>query len=170
MDLVVIINALIVRELSVFGREIEAFPSDAAVWGTLPGVTNSAGNLAQHICGNLHHFVGAVLGGTGFVRQRDAEFAARERTRAQLAADLASTSEMVTQVFSGKTLADFPEVYPADFAGSRMPTALFLVHLEAHLAFHLGQAGYLRRAFTGNATSTGPIAVSALAAFAVKQG
>lgn len=163
MDTVTIISRLIIRELATFAREIEAFPSDTDVWATLPGVTNSAGNLAQHICGNLQHFVGAILGGTGYVRQRDTEFAARGRTRKALAADLALASEMVQRVLSGKTLADFPEIYPADLAGARLPTALFLVHLEAHLAFHLGQAGYLRRALTGDVTSTNPLALSALA-------
>ena len=33
--------------------KIEAFPNDEALWQTLPGVMNSAGNLALHIEGNL---------------------------------------------------------------------------------------------------------------------
>jgi hypothetical protein len=41
-------------------------------------------------------------------------------------------------------------------------TATFLVHLGAHLAFHLGQAGYLRRVITGDNTSTNPLPVAAL--------
>jgi hypothetical protein len=31
------------------------------------------GNIALHIAGNLKTFTGAVLGGTGYVRQRDKE-------------------------------------------------------------------------------------------------
>ncbi len=35
---------------------------------------NSVGHLAQHLTGNLNHFVGAQLGQTGYVRDRDREF------------------------------------------------------------------------------------------------
>lgn len=38
---------------------------------TAPGITNSVGNLGQHLCGNLQHFIGAVLGSTGYVRNRE---------------------------------------------------------------------------------------------------
>jgi hypothetical protein len=37
------------------------------------------------------------------------------------------------------------------------------MHLAVHLAFHLGQAGYLRRALTGDARSSGPVSLRALA-------
>ena len=36
---------------------------------------NSIGHLILHLTGNLNHFVGAQLGGTGYVRDRDREFA-----------------------------------------------------------------------------------------------
>jgi|SRR5215471_695689 len=39
------------------------FPTDELLWQTLPGVINSAGNLALHIEGNLSEFVGRQLGG-----------------------------------------------------------------------------------------------------------
>ena len=37
-------------------------------------ISNSGGNLALHLIGNINHFFGANLGGTGFVRKRDLEF------------------------------------------------------------------------------------------------
>jgi hypothetical protein len=36
------------------------------------------------------------------------------------------------------------------------------MHLAVHLGFHLGQAGYLRRVVTGDARSSGPVALSEL--------
>lgn len=169
MDVIEIVHGLIQRELQTFAREIALFPEDELVWQTRPGVANAAGNLALHACGNLQHFVGAVLGGTGYVRRRDEEFATGTRTRAELVADLTATSDVVARTLGGKTLADFPEVFPADLAGSRLPTALFLVHLEAHLAFHLGQAGYLRRVLTGDSAGSGAIALADLSGFAVTE-
>lgn len=159
MDPIAITSTLLQRELNTFAREIELFPDDELVWCVVPGVTNSAGNLAQHIVGNLHHFVGAILGQTGFVRDREAEFATRGRPRADVARDLRETAAMIARVLGGRTLGDFPEAYPLEYQGLRLPTSVFLVHLEVHLAFHLGQAGYLRRALTGQATTSGAVAL-----------
>ena len=75
------LRRLLVRELEAFAREVELFPDDASLWKTLPGVTNSAGNLALHVCGNLKHYLGGVLGGSGYVRNRDPEFASRAGSR-----------------------------------------------------------------------------------------
>ena len=48
--------------------------------------------------------------------------------------------------------------------GHRLPANRFLVHLCAHAAYHLGQAGYLRRVLTGDARSSGALALTALQA------
>ena len=53
--------------------------------------------------------------------------------------------------------------YPETHHGMRFQTDRFLLHLCTHAAFHLGQAGYLRRALTGDATSSGPIPLKAMA-------
>jgi uncharacterized damage-inducible protein DinB len=153
----------IVRELEAFAREVELFPDDETLWRTLPGVTNSAGNLALHVCGNLKHFVGAVLGGTGYVRDRPAEFATREGRREDVVRQLRETMDVVSRVLPdvppGTLAAPFPE--PHD--GVQLPCDRFLLHVCLHLAFHLGQAGYLRRALTGDARTSGAISLKALA-------
>jgi hypothetical protein len=71
------LRAVMVRDLRAAAREVEAYGSDAALWRAVPGVSNSGGMLALHLAGNLRHFIGAVLGGTGYVRDREAEFARR---------------------------------------------------------------------------------------------
>ena len=68
------LEAILVRELEALKRELAAYPSDADVWATPPGVSNSGGTLALHLAGNLQHYVGAMLGGSGYVRDRAAEF------------------------------------------------------------------------------------------------
>jgi hypothetical protein len=44
------------------------------------GISNSAGNLCLHLIGNLNHFIGATLGNTGYVRNREQEFSSKECT------------------------------------------------------------------------------------------
>jgi len=153
--------SLLVRDLGAFGREIALFPDDETVWRTLPGVANPAGNLALHVCGNLQHYVGAVLGGTGYVRDRELEFSRRSGTRAEIAAEIERTVATLRQVMPtlGERLAaDYPEAV----AGVHPNTGLFLLHLAGHLTFHLGQAGYLRRILTGSAETSGAVSVKAL--------
>lgn len=54
--------ALFRRDLTRLGQQIAAFPNDEALWLTLPGVANTAGNLSLHIEGNLREFVGRQPG------------------------------------------------------------------------------------------------------------
>jgi uncharacterized damage-inducible protein DinB len=150
------------RELGVFAREIEAFPDDATLWRTLPGVTNPAGNLALHVAGNLRHYVGAVLGGTGYVRQREAEFATREGSRAAVVRELNEAAEVVARVLPGVSAAVLAAPFPEAVGGVTPRADRFLWHLCTHLAFHLGQASYLRRILTQDARGTGAVSVRAL--------
>jgi hypothetical protein len=73
--------ALFARDLQRLRQELDAFPDDAAVWATAPGVTNSAGTLALHLEGNLREYVGRQLGGRAYLRERRAEFSMRSRSR-----------------------------------------------------------------------------------------
>jgi hypothetical protein len=155
-DLPEYLRRTISRDLQTFQREIELFPDDETVWRTVPGIANPAGTLALHVCGNLRHYFGAVLGGTGYVRDRDAELRLRGVPRRDLVESLAGTHEVVIRVLQTLTPERLLASYPDPSAGTHR-TDWFLLHLGTHLAFHLGQAGYLRRAVTGDGTSTSPI-------------
>src|SRR5262245_42240773 len=146
---VAVLRTLIVRELNAFVREVEMFPDDTTLWQCVPGVTNSAGNLALHIAGNLQHFVGRVLGHTDYVRNRDDEFGRRSGTRAALAAELAKTIDIVSKVLPQVTEQQLAQDFPERVGELSINARVFLLHLSAHLSYHLGQAGYLRRAVTG---------------------
>ena len=156
------VRRLLARELAAFEREVLMFPDDESLFRTLPGVTNSAGNLALHVCGNLKHFVGAVLGETGYARNREAEFAARSGRREDVARELRETREVVSATLARLPKEALERTYPKPVGELTLPCGLFLVHLAVHLGFHLGQAGYLRRAVTGDVRSSGAVALSEL--------
>ena len=157
------VRRLVVRELQAFAREVELFPDDESLFRTVPGVTNSAGNLALHVCGNLKHFVGAVLGGTGYVRNRDAEFATRGGRREDIARELHGTATVVSEALARLPREALEKPYPQPVANLQLPCRLFLIHLAVHLSFHLGQAGYLRRMVTGDGRTSEAVSVQALA-------
>jgi len=155
-----------VRELDGFKRELALFPDDESVWTTLPGVTNSAGNLALHVAGNLQHFIGAVLGGTGYVRNRELEFGQRSGPRENIYAELDAAIAVVRRVLPGIANDTLDQEFPEQLMGMTFRTSTFLVHLCAHAGFHLGQAGYLRRILTADSKSSGPIPLQPLASSA----
>jgi hypothetical protein len=157
------VRRVLVRELEAFAREVELFPDDETLWKTMPGVANSAGNLALHACGNLEHFVGAVLGGTDYVRDRPAEFATREGRREDVAGHLRETAEVVARALARVPESALSAPYPEPHDGVQLPCCRFLLHLCVHLAFHLGQAGYLRRGLTSDGRTSGAISLKALA-------
>ena len=153
---------LLRRDLRCFIREVEASPDDATLWRSVPGIANSAGNVALHVAGNLRHFVGTVLGGTGYARQRELEFSRREGTRAEVVALLEATIREVEPGLLALTEPTQAAPYLQVVLGVQPPTGRWLLHLVAHTAFHLGQAGYLRRALTGEAGATGVMSIPEL--------
>jgi uncharacterized damage-inducible protein DinB len=156
------VRRLLVRELEAFAREVELFPDDESLWKTAPGVTNSAGNLALHACGNLRHFVGAVLGGTGYVRDRAAEFATRPGRREDVAREIRETIAVVVTVLPRVPESALEAPFPEAHDGLQLPGGRLLMHLVAHLSFHLGQAGYLGRILTGDPRVSGAVSLKAL--------
>lgn len=157
------IATVLVRELRALGRELDAYPTDADVWRQPPGLPNSAGTLALHAAGNLRHFVGAVLGGDAYVRDRDAEFSARGVSRAELRAALEAAAEVVARVVPSLEAAVLAAPFPVPVANRRVRTDEFLVHLATHLAYHLGQVDYHRRIVTGAREGIGAVAPTELA-------
>ena len=137
--------ALFSRDLAKLSKQIEAFPTDEALWQTLPGEKNAAGNLALHIEGNLSEFVGRQLGGLPYQRNRDLEFSSREGSRAELSARLAKLRESIPAVIEGLTADQLEREYPEAVLGAAASTQEFLIHLYGHLNWHLGQVDYLRR-------------------------
>lgn len=133
------------RDIDKFIAEIEAFPSDESLWLAGGDVKNPAGTLGLHIAGNLQHFIGAVLGGTGYVRNRDLEFSARGVAKEDILAELQTARSVVAEVMGKMDDAQLAGIFPADHFGENRSTLHALSHLLSHLSYHLGQVNYLRR-------------------------
>ncbi|MGH7585262.1 MAG: DinB family protein [Gemmatimonadales bacterium] len=163
------LGALLSRDLAAFRRTIAAFPDDRGPWTPVPGVPNTAGTLALHAAGNLRHFVGAALGGTGYVRDRAAEFARRDVSRAELVEGLEAAEREVKATLAALDPATLEAEHPMPPTGLRVTTADYLIHLATHLSFHLGQADTHRRAVTGDTASVSPVSVRELASARVSE-
>jgi len=133
------------RDLKKVRAEIEQYENDADLWETADGISNSGGNLCLHITGGLQYLIGAVLGGTGYVRDREAEFTEKSVPRDQLLARIDTTIDSVTSTLAKLTTADFEKPYPLDILGHPMTSEFFVTHLVGHVNYHLGQINYHRR-------------------------
>jgi len=133
------------RDLAKVKAEIELYPNEADLWRIDGEILNSAGTLCLHIAGNLRHFFGAVLGESGYVRDRDGEFSARGVSRAELLAGVDAALADVSATLAELTDEDLERTYPIEVFGSPMKTGFFLTHLATHLNWHLGQINYHRR-------------------------
>ena len=133
------------RDLDKLKAEIEEYGSDEKLWLVSDGITNSGGNLSLHLVGNLKHFIGTVLGGTGYVRDRDAEFTSSSVSRAALIAAADETAEIISATLAKLTSAELAADYPLDVFGHPMTIGYFLIHLTTHFNYHLGQINYHRR-------------------------
>jgi hypothetical protein len=140
--------ALFYRDLARLIQELRAFPSDESVWQRAPGVKNSAGNLALHLEGNLREFIGRQLGQVAYNRTRDLEFASNGLSRNDLAERMEQVKKLVALV--GAQLSDdaLAATYPEQVLETKVSSLDFLVHLDGHLNYHLGQIDYLRRILT----------------------
>ena len=144
------IARFLVRDLASLRRELEAYPEEALIWSLPPGAPNSAGTLALHAAGNLQHFVGTLLGGTDYVRDREAEFETRGLSRNGLLDKLAAAEATIASVLPALDASALDRPFPEPMRGETLPTGRVLIHLSIHLAYHLGQVDYHRRLLTGD--------------------
>jgi uncharacterized damage-inducible protein DinB len=150
------------RELAAVRRSVEAYPDDESLWRRPAGAPNAGGTLVLHLAGNLQHYVGAVLGRSGYVRDRDAEFARRDVAREDLLAELDATGEVLERTLDALDDAALAAPYPERVSDRELRTCDFLVHLASHLAYHLGQLDYHRRIVTGDRRSVNAVALAEL--------
>lgn len=141
---------LYARDLKKLKTEIESYRNETAMWKISGEIPNSGGNLALHLIGNLKSFIGANLGDSGYVRQRDLEFSQKNTPRAELLQMIDETADVVAATLDTLTTEQLEQVYPIVVFADRtepMTTLWFLVHLATHLNYHLGQINYHRRLF-----------------------
>lgn len=133
------------RDLDTLSEQVQATP-DHLLWTTPEGISNSVGTLALHLCGNLEHFIGHQLGGSGYVRDREAEFAGTPLDKSAVLERISACSKTVSdalRTLPSDTLDDPMPEPPPQHAGRSI--RFFLLQLSCHLSRHSGQLDYLRR-------------------------
>ena len=125
---------------------------DGQIWWRADEKSNSIGNLVLHVCGSSRHFVGRALGGSDYVRDRPAEFAARgpipKETLKKLIEETAEETGRVLEALDPARLME-----ANDRAGETF-TALALVQRTSHhWTLHTGQIVYATKMLKAGAVN-----------------
>lgn len=140
---------LFIRDIEKLQNEIQLYSNEEILWKVDNDIKNSAGNLAIHLIGNLNHFIGATLGNSGYIRQRDKEFNEKNIPRKLILKQLEEVKQSTEKVLLSLTENNLKGEYPINvFKNENMTTEYFLIHLYGHLNYHLGQINYHRRLLT----------------------
>lgn len=140
-----IVSDTLERDLNKLKEELSLYKNESDLWIVKEGISNSGGNLCVHIVGSFNYLIGTVLGNTGYVRDRAAEFESKNISREKILSDMEATIVMVKKVLQNIPDAELSKDYPLELGGNKFTIAKFLVHLTTHLNYHLGQVNYHRR-------------------------
>ncbi|MFD2284646.1 DUF1572 domain-containing protein [Pedobacter petrophilus] len=140
-----ILKSLFSRDLNKLKTEIETYKDESKIWLVEPNISNAAGNLCLHLIGNLNTYIGATLGRTNYVRNRELEFSLKNIPQKELIKQIEETITVVNETLSSITQEEIEAEYPVLVLAEKTSTAFFLIHLTTHLAYHLGQINYHRR-------------------------
>jgi hypothetical protein len=101
------------------------------------------GHLVLHLSGNLNHFVGGQLGGTGYRRDREREFTETQLpSKTETLRKLDEAVATFRRVVSGLSADQLAAPHPETRFGLVMNALAFLL---AHFALHRGQMSYIVR-------------------------
>ena len=139
------LNLLFNRDLNRLKSEIELYQDEKKIWCIDKQISNSAGNLCLHLVGNLNTYIGATLGNTNYVRNRELEFSLKGIPATELINKIEATIVVVTSVLKNLTEKEMENEYPLLVFDNTTSTGYFLIHLTTHLTYHLGQINYHRR-------------------------
>ena len=133
------------RDLNRLKDEIDLYKDEATMWQTENSIKNSGGNLCLHLIGNLKTFIGNGLAQIGYVRDREFEFSGKYVDREDLQKGIDETIQIVNQGLDNITDEQLVTNFPMVIWEKETGLAYTLIHLHAHLNYHLGQINYHRR-------------------------
>ncbi|HVS39124.1 MAG TPA: DinB family protein [Gemmataceae bacterium] len=145
-DLAELLKSSLIHELESLREAIRdlAAPLDERQFWTKPLTPgNSIGHLVLHLTGNLSWFIGAQVGGTGYVRDREREFTeTNPPAKTAALAGLDEAAATFRRVVQGLTAEQFAAPHPTERFGTVLGA---LTAVTLHFALHRGQMSYIAR-------------------------
>ena len=141
-------SEILIRDLEKLKDEINLYTNEYDLWKLAEGISNTPGNLCLHIVGSLNHFIGANLGKTGYVRDREKEFSDKNISRAQIINKIDEVIDQVKKTLSNISDNQLTDEFPVEFLGTKRTVGFIIIQMVSHVNYHLGQINYHRRLIT----------------------
>jgi uncharacterized damage-inducible protein DinB len=124
-----------------------ALLSQEQVWLRSSENVNSVGNLVLHLCGNIRQWIGYGIGGQDDIRHRDAEFAAKDGPKAELAVLFEKTVADAVAIISNLSPGRLIERITPQ--GREVSVLDAIYQATGHLQEHAGQIVFATKQMTG---------------------
>jgi hypothetical protein len=126
--------------------------TDEELWWRPNEQTNSVGNLLLHLSGNVNHYLGRGVAGSGYMRNRKAEFNEKGPIpRDELVPRWESSLETASQAFDSLTPERLLET--AELGRESQAIVRLLVAVTTHYNSHVGQIVYVTKMLKAGAFS-----------------
>jgi uncharacterized damage-inducible protein DinB len=120
--------------------------SSEQIWMRPYAYGNSIGNLILHLTGNLNYYIGAQIGGTGYVRERPLEFSSSGKPKDELLADFDRAIEIVVATLAAQqTDDDWAAPYFGELESEAKTRFNAFLRCAGHAYHHVGQMVYLQK-------------------------
>jgi hypothetical protein len=133
------------KELDNLKNEINAYGSEEQVWKPIEGLQTTGGNLCLFLAGNLQHHIGATIGDSGYIRNKEAELKAKNVSRERLMEEIENTRQVVVDTLEQVSKAELLKIFSTKDFEEPVTTEYYLVHLLNNFCFHLGQINFHRK-------------------------
>ncbi|WP_254509910.1 DinB family protein [Anatilimnocola floriformis] len=140
-----------------FARRVRTMASnltDDQFWAKPYPYGNSFGNIVLHLIGNLSYYIGTQIEHTGYVRDRDSEFAIVQqgRKKDEILAELDETVAMVIRSLGNQADNDWSRQYVAQGVDDVPDRFSIYLRCCVHFHHHIGQMTYLMKEWAHRAT------------------
>ena len=118
------------------------------LWHRPNELSNSAGNLILHLCGNITQYAISALGGKEDLRERDLEFSAQGGfSKEELVAKFNEVLSEAKEVMLSRTPEEWHSEYKVQ--GFMLNGIGIAVHVVEHYAYHTGQLAFWTKQLKG---------------------
>jgi hypothetical protein len=140
-----ILRTLFNRDLNKLKLEINSYRDENKIWHIEKSISNSGGNLCLHLIGNLNTYVGAQIGNSNYIRNRELEFSNKFVPKSTLLSQIDATITVVNNSLDQLSDDGLKQEHPYLVFEHKTSVEYLLMHLTTHLTYHLGQINYHRR-------------------------
>lgn len=131
-------------ELAERVRELAAPLTEEQFWRKPYPYGNSFGHLVLHLTGNLSYYIGAEIGSTGYVRDREREFTETQRPpKPEVMRRFEAAVEVVQKTIGSQAAGDWSRSYSALREEDAVDRFGIYLRCATHLHLHIGQMIFL---------------------------